>query len=249
LDKESKMNTHMKNVRIFSAVLTLGLAIMACNGVRLSQGTGEVRTETQSVDAGGATSASVDIEMGAGKLDVQGGANSLMDGTFRYNVDSWKPQVSYSTNGSQGDLVVSQPTSEVAIVGTQVNEWSLMLNGSIPLDIKVHTGAGGSVVDLSSLELSGLNVETGAGTTDINLSGNWDQDVNASITGGVGAIKVQLPAEMGVLVSVETGLGGVTTSGLMMDGDNYVNRAFGSAPNTLYLNIKSGVGGIELVAP
>jgi hypothetical protein len=36
---------------------------------------------------------------------------------------------------------------------------------------------------------------------------------------------------------------------LVQDGDDYVNETYGSAPNTLYLDIQAGVGSINLLAP
>jgi hypothetical protein len=242
------MNKPKINRGLVYAALALWLVIASCSWLNTAS-TGDTRTESQAIDLGTATEANVRIEMDAGKLEVEGGADELMQATFRYNVDEWEPQVEYSVNGSQGELVVNQPNAEVSLSGNQVNEWTLLFNEDTPLEFEINTGAGESVLDLSSLDLTGLQLETGAGNVEVNLGGAWERDINASIQAGVGAISVMLPGEMGARVTVDTGLGGVTASGLDRDGEAYVNQAFGSSPYTLTLVIRAGVGGVELTAP
>jgi hypothetical protein len=212
---------------------------------------GDVRSDTQSVDLGSASAATVQIKFSAGKLKVEGGANSLMDATFRYNVADWKPKVNYGVNGSQGELVVSSQSENIKLpVGREViNEWTIQLKDAVPLDLEIQTGAGESNLNLSALDLSTLRVEVGAGATDLDLGGNWDHDVTAQVTGGVGELSLKLPGEMGVRVNMDKALVSVTATGLTKEGNGYVNQAFGTAPNTLTLDIQAGVGTIKLVAP
>src|SRR5579884_642595 len=82
-------------------------------------GTGATRHESRSIAAGDATTARVDVEMGAGRLDLAGGADSLLDADFTYNVDAWKPRVDYRVNGGQGVLTVRQPS------GGKLKLWDL----------------------------------------------------------------------------------------------------------------------------
>ena len=242
------MKTQFLNFRLLSVLMALLLGLTSCSSLRLLPA-GQMKTETQSVDAGSASSANVQIKMDAGKLDIKGGADSLMQGTFKYNVESWQPAVNYNVNGDRGELVVNQPNTDISIGPNQVNEWNLQLNNEMPLEVQIHTGAGESILDLSSLDLTGAKIETGVGSTDIDLGGTWDRDINTTITGGVGGIKVHLPGDMGVQVNVESGLTGVTANGFMQDGQTYVNQAYGNTPHTLFVNIQAGVGGIELLSP
>ncbi len=231
------------------SVWLMCLVLAACSALPMAS-VGEVKTETQSVELGSASSANVTIDMSAGKLTVAGGADQLMQASFRYNVQDWQPQVAYNVSGSQGELVVDQQGRQDALAGPNVvNEWDIRLSEGVPMDVEIHTGAGESNLDLSALDVSTLRVEIGAGKTDLDLSGNWDHDVNADITGGVGKLTVTLPAEIGVRVNAETGLGNVTTSGLTQQGGGYVNSAYGSGTYTLNLDVTAGVGAIELVVP
>jgi hypothetical protein len=236
--------------RLGSALLALCLTVMGCSITRFAS-VGDMKTETRSVDLGAADTAGVRIEMDAGELQVAGGADQLMQASFRYNVAEWQPQVNYSINGSQGELAVDQQGDGNKLpVGREViNNWNIRLNEVVPLDVEIRTGAGQSELDLSSLELSALRVQTGAGTTSLDLGGSWDHDLTVAIEGGVGELSVKLPAEMGVRANMDTALVSVTANDLIKDENGYVNQALGTAPHTLTLNVQAGVGSVVLVTP
>jgi hypothetical protein len=115
--------------------------------------------------------------------------------------------------------------------GELVNEWEIRLSENVPMDLIIRTGAGNSQLDLGELDMT------------------WQHDVDVSIEGGVGELKVNLPAEMGVRVEMDTALVTVTVNGLTQAENGYVNEAFGAAPYTLTLNLQAGVGSVTLVAP
>ena len=235
--------------RFAFAGLALWIALIACglpNTTRVS----ELKSETQSVDMDSATTARVQIEFPAGELKVEGGASSLMDASFRYNVSDWQPQVKYSENGAQGELLVSQHGNDkLPVGGGLINEWTVQLANDVPMDLTIITGAGNSELNLGALDLSKLDIQTGAGVTNVNLEGAWQHDLDVSIEGGVGELTVNLPAAMGVRINKETALVNVSADGLIVDGNGYVNRAYGTAPYTLTLKLQAGVGSVVLVAP
>jgi len=223
--------------------LALALLVAGCTDLVR---TGDTVTESQTVEAGAAEEALVQVTLGAGILTLSGGADALMDATFRYNVSEWKPQVDYSVDGSRGTLVVTHDDAPNPIGTTFVNEWTIALNSDMPIELEAEAGASQAELNLRDMALQSLRYDVGAGDTTVDLSSGYDNDVRATITGGIGALKVLLPADMGVRISVSTGLGDVTTSGLTRDGDDYVNEAYGSAPYTLTLDVEAGVGAIEL---
>ena len=241
-----KKNTSSKGLTF--AGLALWFAIVGCG--LLTTSVNDVRIESQSVNLESATSANVQIEFPVGELKVQDGADNLLDASFRYNVDDWQPEVKYSENGTQGELLVSQPENDRLPVGGElINEWSLQLGNHVPMDLTIRTGAGNSELDLSGLDITSLSVETGAGVTNVNLGGDWQHDVAVSIQGGLGELTINLPAEMSVRVDMDTALVTVTANGLIKEENGYVNKAFGTAPHTLTLKLQAGVGSVVLVAP
>jgi hypothetical protein len=245
---ENEMKEITLSKRLIFAGLALWFAMIGCG--LLTTSVSDVRTESQSVNLESATSADVQIEFPAGELNVQSGAGNLMDASFRYNVEDWQPRVQYSENSTQGVLRVSQHgDNRVPVGGQLINEWEIQLSENVPMDLVIRTGAGNSLLDLGELDMTSLTVETGAGVTTVNLDGVWQHDLDVSIQGGVGELTVNLPAEMGVRVQMDTALVTVTANGLTRDENGYVNEAFGTAPHTLTLDLQAGVGSVILVAP
>lgn len=234
--------------KLIAVLVVFWLATLACNGLQTTR-VGDITTDTQTVETVSATSVKVQIEIGAGELGIQSGANSLMDATFRYNVDEWKPKVDYHESGGQGELSVTQQGEKIPVGNQVINEWDILLSNDIPLDLVIHTGAGNSDLSLSNLRLNRLEIETGAGVTTIDLTGSWEQDLNVSIQGGVGELIVSLPSETGVRVQMNSALVSVSTSGLEKDGSAYINQAYGMTDNTITLEIDAGVGSVVLEVP
>lgn len=231
--------------RLIFAGLALWFTMIGCG--LLTTSVNDVRTESQTVDLDSAASANIQIDFPAGELKVQNGANNLMDASFRYNVRDWQPRVQYSENGTQGVLRVSQPGDDrVPLGGQLIDEWEIRLSESVPMDLVIRTGAGNSQLELGELDMNSLTVETGTGVTTVNLDGVWQHDVDVSIQGGVGELKVNLPAEMGVRVEMETALVTVNANGLIVAENGYVNKAYRVTPHTLTLNLEAGVGSVAL---
>ena len=238
-------------------VVVLAIVIMAAAAVLLAGacgmqpgGTpqvGKMQRESKSVDPENAQSARAQLKMGAGELKLTGGADQLMEGDFSYNVSDWKPKVSYDVSGGTGELMVKQGSAGGAdLSGDARNEWDISLNDELPTDLVVQMGAGESDLDLDSLTLTGLDLQMGAGKTTVDLTGDYTSDFDASIEGGVGQATILLPSEVGVRAKAEGGIGTINAKGLKRVDNAYVNDAYGEADTNLSLDVKGGVGQINL---
>jgi len=226
-------------------VLLVGTALFlgSCGMQRV----GEMQHESQSVGLENAQSARAELRMGAGELNLTGGADALMEADFSYNVSDWKPEVNYDVNGDTGELRVEQGSSEgVRLGGDARNEWDLRLNDEVPTNLVVKMGAGESDLDLDSLTLMGLTLQMGAGKTTVDLTGDYGRSFDANIEGGVGEATVLVPSEVGVRVRAEGGLGKINAEGFQREGDSYVNDAYGNSDITLDVDVRGGVGEINL---
>jgi hypothetical protein len=248
-------------------VIAVLFSTTACSGGGAR--VGDLQTESQTVELGGADSVDVEIQMGAGELDVSGGASELLDATFTYNVEELNPQATYDG----GKLVVKDSDVKEGIrslfdLDEYRNEWDLKFNDDVPMEMRIDLGAGRSNLTLGALDLNTLNIDGGAGEVDLDLSGSqelsrldfdmgagsvtidltgdWQNDLDARLSGGLGEITVRLPSAVGVRVKVETGIGGVDASGLTKDGDVYTNDAYGVSDITLLIDVDGGVGQINL---
>src|SRR5688500_6170862 len=119
-------------VVVLSIVMIAATAVLAGACGMQPGGTpqvGKMQHESKSVDPENAQSARAQLKMGAGELNLAGGADRLMEGDFSYNVAEWKPEVSYDVSGDEGQLVVRQGGTEGSnLTGEARNEWNVSLN-------------------------------------------------------------------------------------------------------------------------
>jgi len=236
------------SLSIFMMAATIVLA-GACStqGGGTQQEVGKMQHDSKSVDPKNANSARAQLKMGAGKLNITGGADQLMEAEFSYNVSEWKPEVSYDVSGKKGELVVKQGSANGGnLSGGARNEWDISMNDEMPTDLVVRLGAGESNLDLDSLTLTGLDLRMGAGKSTVDLSGDYARDFDATIEGGVGQATVLLPSGIGVKAKAAGGLGKINAKGLKKVGDSYVNEAYGESDTNLSVDVKGGVGEINL---
>src|SRR5215203_4374404 len=241
----------------YGVVVVLSIAMMAATAVLTGacgmqpggsqQQVGKMQSESNSVALENAKSARTQLKMGAGELNITGGADQLMEADFSYNVSEWKPKVSYDVSGKKGELIVKQGSANGGdLSGGARNEWDVSLNDELPTDLVVQLGAGESNLDLDSLTLSGVDLQMGAGKITVDLTGDYAQDFDTSIQGGVGEATVLLPSEVGVKAKAEGGLGKINAEGLQRVGDSYVNDAYGESDVNLSVDVQGGVGEINL---
>src|SRR5215212_7572552 len=240
-------------VVILSIVMMAATAVLAgACGMQpggTQQDVGKLQEESKSVDLNNADSVRAQLKMGAGELNVTGGADGLMEGDFSYNVSEWKPKVSYDVSGGEGELLVKQGSANSgSLDGKARNEWDISLNEEVPTDLVVQVGAGESELDLDSLTLKGVDLKMGAGKSTVDLTGDYAKSFDATIQGGVGEATVLLPSEVGVKVKAEGGLGKINAKGLKKVGDSYVNDAYGESDINLSVEVQGGVGEINLKA-
>jgi hypothetical protein len=236
-----------RSVFLSIAAVAAALLLGACGPQRVE--VGELQTESRSVDPENADSVRANLRIGLGELNLTGGADSLMEADFAYNVAAWQPGVSYEMVGDTGELSVRQRGLGEGLPGPDVrNEWDVRLNDAMPMDLSVQMGGGVSDLDLDSLTLTGLNLDVGAGATTVDLTGDWERDLNAVVRGGAGELTMLLPSQIGVSVNAKTGLGRVNADGLRKQGQAYVNDAYGNSDVSLEVNVSGGVGQINLKA-
>ncbi len=247
-------------------LIAVAFNVTACDGgVRV----GDLQTKSQTVELNDADSVTVEIQMGAGELVVSGGASELLEAAFTYNVEALNPRATY-TNGrlEVKDNDVKEGFRSLFDLDEFRNEWVLKFNEGAPMDMTINLGLGYSNLILGPLTLNRLNIHGGAGDVDldlngsqslrrldfdmgaggitIDLTGEWQNDLDATFSGGLGEIYLRLPADVGVIIDVETGIGEINASGLVRDGDSYTNEAYGVSDVTLRIHIEGGVGEIHL---
>jgi hypothetical protein len=237
----------MKTSRSRILVVTASfLFIAACQFDHLAA-TGPMRNEPMSIERGDADRANVELNMGAGEMNLRGGADKLMEGDFEYNVDEWKPIVKSAVNGSHATVTIRQPEG-VRINGNKRYTWNLQLNDSALLDLAINCGAGQARLDLGSLRLRTIAVHMGAGQVDLDLRGKPTHDYEVTINGGVGQATINLPEGVGIWAEAHGGIGSINVSGLQKHGDHWENDLDDKAKVNVRVQVHGGIGEIRIVA-
>jgi len=228
-----------KNLTIIPILLLL-FGSIACVEV------GDMEVDTRTVELEEAETVALEVRMGAGELNIHGGARELMEATFAYNVDKWKPRVKYEVLGRKGILKIRQGKSSGVPMGSTRNKWDISLSEDVPIGIKIDFGAGEGNLDLKELQLESLDIDMGVGDLEVDLCGDRQEDLRVDVDGGVGSITFYLPDHVGVRVRVDKGIGSVHANGLHKDGKIYKNEAYGTSKVSINISIDAGIGSITL---
>jgi hypothetical protein len=180
----------------------------------------------------------VELEMGAGELDLSAGASGLLEGEIRYNVADWEPTITNTgdtltvSQGDRDDDGITLPSDDI------VNSWTLQL-GEVPMNLSVSAGTYEGTMELGGVPLRRLEIRDGASSTQVNF---------ASLN----------PEEMDRLV-YETGASSVTLTGLA--NANFEEMEFrggageyaldfsGDLQREASVRVAAGLGAVRITVP
>ncbi|WP_246629294.1 toast rack family protein [Mesobacillus maritimus] len=233
----------MKKVFVLGVMSVLMLIIVS--GCQMDVGGNEESFEVQ-VDKDHAKELEVELNIGAGELNVESGGKEWVEGTIDYNHKKLEPEISYKVKGDAGVAVIEQGEKgllDKINIGEIENHWNLRLNDEIPMDLVINSGASETMLDLKGLELQNLEVNAGVGDISIDLSGDWQESFDASLDMGIGKSTIILPSDVGVKIEASKGIGESNLVGFVSQGNGvYVNDAFKDADVVINLKTNLGVG-------
>jgi hypothetical protein len=225
----------------------LVIGVLCLTGCVVEVHSGPTRHESREFERKGIERLRLELHMGAGEVKVRGDAAQLAHADFTYNVDSWRPEVSYHTLGGTSDLSIEQPQGGHAHIGDTTYIWDIQAANDIPLELIAHLGAGDARLDLSSLTMRRVEVEMGVGELNMDLRGTPKHDFDVRIQGGVGEATIHLPRDVGIYATGSGGIGEIHTEGLRKQGDHWVNDAYDDAKVRIHVSVEGGIGQINLI--
>jgi len=157
------------------------------------------------------------LQMGKGKLSVEGGADTLFRGRFEYGAPQWKPEVHYTVTDGVGHLQARGPQSWSQLVDDPRYVWDLALGDQLPLGLTVHLGSGEANLNLSDTRLEGLDAAVGSGRFTADLSGDMPDLEQVSLKTGSGVAAIVLRGRYASLSDVGISLASGDTD-LVLDG-------------------------------
>lgn len=209
------------------------------------------RTETVSEDLKGNQRATVDIGFRAGRLNIDAlteGSPQLVQGSLAL---SRNESLNRSYSGSNGTGHLTLESRGSLTVGAEVfgnsgenKKWNISLSRDIPVDLTIAAGAGQSMLDLTNLNLTSLDVNGGVGQMTVKLPTRGRYSVQ--IDGGVGQVIIMVPQGLAAQVHVDGGLGGVMAPGFSKRDNDYTTGSYNTAENRADIEVKGGLGEIVL---
>lgn len=218
----------------------LGLVLSAMTG-RGRAGVSEPVSESVLLE--GATSGTVRIDHGAGRLTVRshhGGAN-LIEGSFGGGVD-----VEVRRDGARIRATLSPSRHGIRIARGGPLDWAVTLSRQVPLELELHSGADTAELDLSDLKVEDLNVDTGASRTVISLPTSGRPRVR--IRGGAAEIRVSVPARVAAQIAVRGGASSVKVDELRFPkvGDRYRSTDFDESEHRVEIQVDTGAASVQI---
>jgi hypothetical protein len=122
------------------------------------------------------------------------------------------------------------------------------LNDKLPIDLILDLGAGEARMNVGTMNLRTVQVDMGVGEIRLDLRGQPARDYSVNINGGVGHATVYLPNTVGIIANAMGGIGEISVRGLEKRGGHWMNPAHENSPVTIHVDVKGGIGQIELVA-
>jgi len=228
----------MKPLKIILLV-SIALTLMACSITVNVPTVNTGVTETLEVNEpalDGVDENNITIEMGAGSLNIVGGASELIEGSIQYNVEFWKPVI---TRDDDGIKISQNNNSNVGIPDGDIkNEWDLRF-GNYPIDLRLSTGAYEGDLDLSGLAIRNLSISDGASKATIRFD-SLNPVVMDKLTYKTGASDVEL-----------LGLGNANVREIYFDSGvgAYELDFSGDIQHGIFARIQSGMSDITIVIP
>ncbi len=156
------------------------------------------------------------VNIGAAKADVELGGLALRT-------------VTYQTGASESEVRFSRPNP----IGCD----SLAFR------------AGAAEFDALELGNSGCRemiFDGGLGAVTLDFTGEWRRSADATVHVAVGTVKLRLPRDLGVAITVDRFLASFDQSGFTKRGGVYYTSNYSTSAHRLNLTVQSALGGIEV---
>jgi hypothetical protein len=197
----------------------------------------------------GATQVNLRVNHGAGRLRFRSGSSldELAEGDFVGGLDLRSQKM-----GDTLDAEMSVPTRNYPIGpwfwGRRSLDWSVELNGEIPLRLDIRAGANEADLDLTGMQVTELHLSTGASSTRLTLPESAGH-TRATVEAGAASVSIRIPQNVGARIRSQGGLASISvdrtrfervSSGLHQSVD------YDSASNRVDLDIQAGVGSVDI---
>ena len=196
------------------ALVTIGLVVgLVFAGKTLGISSNpDVITEQFSEELGSATSARIELDFSVGPASIE----ALVDSNDLFQAEiTHLGEVEFNSSGTSRKTI-QLDTRELSfnsgwfdVVNERELRWEIGISPDLPVDLDIYGGVGEADLDLSELNLTGLNLDVGVGQIEIYLPSTPDA-YEARISGSVGETYIEIAEGADLRLNVDGGVGEVT---------------------------------------
>jgi len=198
----------------------------------------EIRDVEQNIASeSGVGSLDVEIDFGAGDLDIMSGSNDYFLNSILRTTDTQNPSLSY-----EDDKITMSRDSEEFYFGKQTFEWDVELSPDIEYDLELNYGAAKANVDLKGLKVNSLDISSGATETEIIFS---DYPTSVDIGTGASSYNLKFPSGVGVVIDIDGGAVGIDLDDFIEKNEKYYSEDYTEDGDNIVINIEAGASSID----
>jgi hypothetical protein len=205
-----------------------------------------VKTEHVNIPLEGAAQARLRIRHGAGRLDVNAGAEAgdLLVGDCGGGANLNSRRIDDTLDVS---LSVLNRSFSFGWWPEYQADWKLSLAQGIPLALNFDTGAADMRIDLSQLIVHQIRFNSGASSTRMTLPANAGQ-TTAEFKAGAASLDLRIPPGVAARIHTSGGLSDITVdkNRFLRSGNIYQSSDYDFAVNKLDIKIEMGVGSVNI---
>lgn len=194
---------------------------------------------------GGVRSLRLDVDFGAGNLEVMGGASSsqqIYDATLEYR--GVAPRETFAIQGAQA---VAQLKGTGGVWGGPSRDWSIRLTEGHRVYLDIELAACSANMNLARVDVGSLRLHCGASEVHVAL-GKPKGRVPVTLECGAADVELNIPRGAQVRIHKNTMVGSVDTNGagLIQQGAYLVSSEYDNAPNSYDVDVSNAVGEFRL---
>jgi hypothetical protein len=201
---------------------------------------GGTHTVEASGQLGALKTASLQVDVGAATITVQGNT-SLGPDLYRAHIEYSGPKPEITLDKTTGELRISQEGG-FAIFGSRRFVIDLQISPSVPWSINVNSGAATDTFKLSGVNVASIELNTGASREDITL-GPPAGIVPITINGGALTVHLHRPSGVAASARVSGGAVNLTADGHRagaIGSTSWQSDGAGNAPDAYRVQVNGG---------
>jgi hypothetical protein len=234
-------------VVLVATVVLLGgvvwLLVTAPSALRV---TTSASTEQIAEPLGSVEQADLTLNFAAGQLTLGELTDSplLIQGTLNLATQT-KPQLATSQSGGRATMSLGYKEGQTFTAFTGGDNWNVLLSPKAGFTLNVDVGAGDARLDLTGLDIRGLQVSGGASQTTVIFPATGD--FSAQIEGAVGGLTLEIPSGIAARLRIDRGLSALTLSARFApQGQYYETSDWTTNQNRVDIQLSMGVGALTI---